>query len=155
MVVWKGGNEACYANEHRPDLGTYLWAWMLEDASRSRFERIWAQDHTDAPAARTGGLLEAEEDHRRQVRERHHEGAQVAAHAGIVGRASLFDEVIIARRSVVLAPARPCWGEGPQWHRTLLAHHGNPDEICQKAGEVESGIKKRSMPTKWQINTAM
>lgn len=38
-------------------------------------ERIWAGNHTDAPVARTGGLLEAEEDHRCQLGEGHHKGA--------------------------------------------------------------------------------
>lgn len=118
---------------------------MMDDKQRSRFspaaERIWAQNHADAPAARTGGLLEAEEDHGRQVWERHHEGAQVAADADVVGRASFFDDVVIVRRTVVLAVARPCWRKGPQRHRTLPAHRGNPDAICQKQREVLNGIK--------------
>lgn len=142
VVLWKGGNEAFHVNEpHGADGGAHLQGRMMEDKQRSRFGqaggRIWAQNHADAPAAGTGGLLEAEEDHRRQVREGRHQGAQVAARAHVVGRAGFFDDVIIARRTVVLAPPRPCWRKGPQRRRTLAAHGARPDAICRKAEGFE------------------
>lgn len=40
-------------------------------SSTFSLKRIWAGDHADAPAARTGCLLEAEEDHRYHVRVGH------------------------------------------------------------------------------------
>ncbi len=44
-------------------------------------ERIWAGDHTDAPIARTGGLLKAEEDHRCQLWEGDHKANTVNEYA--------------------------------------------------------------------------
>lgn len=92
-------------------------------------ERIWAGDHTDAPAARTGGLFKAEEDHRRQLREGHHQRAQVTSDADIVARTHFLDDVISVRRTVLLVLPWPGRGDAPQRHRTLLARHGDPAEI--------------------------
>lgn len=92
-------------------------------------ERIWAGDHTDAPAARTGGLFKAEEDHRRQLREGHHQRAQVTSDADIVARTHFLDDVISVRRTVLLILPWPGRGDAPQRHRTLLARHGDPAEI--------------------------
>lgn len=71
-------------------------------------QRIWAGDHTDAPVARTGGLLETEEDHGRQLREGHHESAQVTADADIITWTHFLDDVISLRRAVFLALPRHC-----------------------------------------------
>lgn len=94
-------------------------------------KRIWAGHHANAPAARTCGLFEAEEDHRRQLGEGHHQGAQVAPHAHVVSH--LLDDVVGVHRAVLLAGSRPGRGRGgaPQRRRTLLAHHGGAAEICE------------------------
>lgn len=107
-------------------------------------QRIWAGDHPDAPVARAGGLLEAEEDHGSQLGEGHHEGAQVAAHADVVRRAHLLDDVIvIVHRTVVLALPWPCRGDAPQRHRTLLGRHGNLAAIWRDR-EVTAGLEEGS-----------
>jgi len=71
-------------------------------------ERIWAGDHADAPVARAGGLLEAEEDHRRQLREGQHESAQVTADADVIPWTHFLDDVISVRQAVVLTLPQPC-----------------------------------------------
>lgn len=52
-----------------------MFSLRLEGSVPPVNERIWAGDHTDAPVARTGGLLKTEEDHGRQLWEGHHESA--------------------------------------------------------------------------------
>ncbi len=47
-------------------------------------KRIWAGDHADAPAARTGCLLEAEEDHRYQLRVGHNQHTGITASIVII-----------------------------------------------------------------------
>lgn len=111
--------------------------------SISKKERIWAWDHANAPVARTGSLLEAEEDHRCQLREGQHESAQVTADADVVvARTHFLNDVINVRWAIVLAQPRPCWGDAPQWHRTLLTRHGNPAKIWnpKREGIGISGI---------------
>lgn len=69
-------------------------------------ERIWAGDHADAPVARTGGLLKAEEDNGRQLREWHHDSAQVTADADIITRTHFLNDVIGLCQAVLLV--LPC-----------------------------------------------
>lgn len=85
-------------------------------------ERIWAGHHADAPAPWARGLLEAEEDDGRQLREGHHQRAQVAAH--VVCWAHLLDDVVRLSRTIILAEPRPRLGHA-QWHGTVLGRHGD------------------------------
>ena len=103
-------------------------------------KRIWAGDHTDAPVARTGGLLQAEEDHGCQLREGQHESAQVTADADVIICTHFLNDVISLLQAVLLTLPWPCWGNAPQRHRTLLARHGNPAEIWKTAW-VDSGVR--------------
>lgn len=85
----------------RPQLGCFSHNTLSKVTSHGRrWWRIWAGHHTDAPVARTCGLLEAEEDHRWQLRKGYHQRAEVVA--DIIAWPHLLNDVIPLDGAVVL-----------------------------------------------------
>lgn len=103
-----------------PQLWSFSHNALRKVTSHGSRWRIWAGHHADAPVARTCGLLQAEEDHRSQLRKRHHQCAEVIA--DIITWPHLLNDVIPVDGVIVLTQPSSHLTHG-QWSGTLLWGH--------------------------------